>query len=65
MCEDNAKLLINYLEAYQFTGEETFKDTAKGILGYVTAKLSDQKNGGFFGSQDADEVYYKLSLPER
>ena len=65
MCEDNAKLLINYLEAYQFTGEEAFKDTAKGILGYVTAKLSDQKNGGFFGSQDADEVYYNLSLPER
>jgi len=22
MCEDNAKLLVNYLEAYQVTGEE-------------------------------------------
>ena len=65
MCEDNAKLLVNYLEAYQVTGEDVFRDTAKGILEYVNAKLSDQENGGFYGSQDADEVYYKLSLPER
>jgi len=65
MCEDNAKLLVNYLEAYQVTGENVFRDTAKGILAYVNAKLSDQINGGFYGSQDADEVYYKLSLPER
>jgi uncharacterized protein YyaL (SSP411 family) len=65
MCEDNAKLLVNYLEAYQVTGEKHFRDTAKGILTYVNAELSDQENGGFFGSQDADEVYYKLSLVER
>jgi uncharacterized protein YyaL (SSP411 family) len=65
MCEDNAKLLVNYLEAYQVTGEETFRDIAKGILSYVNVKLSDRENGGFFGSQDADEVYYKLGLPER
>jgi len=65
MCEDNAKLVVNYLEAYQVTGENVFRDTAKGILAYVNAKLSDQENGGFYGSQDADEVYYKLSLPER
>ncbi len=65
MCEDNAKLLVNYLEAYQVTGEKHFRDTAKGILTYINAKLSDQENGGFFGSQDADEVYYKLSLAER
>ncbi len=65
MCEDNAKLLINYLEAYQITGEETFRDTAKGILAYVNAKLSNQEQGGFYGSQDADEEYYKQNLPER
>ncbi len=65
MCEDNAKILINYLEAYQVTGEETFRDTAEGILAYVKVKLSDQEKGGFYGSQDADEVYYKLSLKER
>lgn len=65
MCEDNAKLVVNYLEAYQVTGENVFRDTAKGILAYINAKLNDQENGGFYGSQDADEVYYKLSLPER
>jgi len=65
MCEDNAKLIINYLEAYQVTGKEVFRDTAKGILSYVSPKLSDQKIGGFYGSQDADEVYYKLGLTER
>jgi uncharacterized protein YyaL (SSP411 family) len=65
MCEDNAKLLINYLEAYQVTKEETFMYTAKGILSYVNRKFRDQENGGFYGSQDADEVYYKLNLKER
>jgi len=65
MCEDNAKLLANYLEAYQVTGEKTFKETAQGILTYVDVNLSDQDNGGFYGSQDADEEYYKLSRSER
>jgi uncharacterized protein YyaL (SSP411 family) len=65
MCEDNAKLLVNYLEAYQVTGEETFKETAQGILKYVDASLSDQDKGGFYGSQDADEEYYKLSVQGR
>jgi len=65
MCEDNAKLLTSYLETYQVTAEKSFRDTAKGILGYVNSKLSDQENGGFYGSQDADEVYYTLSLDER
>jgi hypothetical protein len=65
MCEDNAKLLINYLETYQVTGEEIFKETAQGILTYVNANLSDQAKGGFYGSQDADEEYYKLGRSER
>lgn len=65
MCEDNAKLLINYLEAYQVTGEELFKETAQGILSYVNANLRDKVNGGFYGSQDADEEYFQLSLSER
>jgi uncharacterized protein YyaL (SSP411 family) len=65
MCEDNAKLLVNYLEAYQVTGEECFSTTAKGILAYVNNKLSIRKNGGFYGSQDANEDYYKLTLSQR
>ncbi len=65
MCEDNANLLINYLEAYQVTKGETFRETAKGILAYVDANLCDKEKGGFYGSQDADEEYYKLKIQER
>jgi uncharacterized protein YyaL (SSP411 family) len=65
MCEDNAKLLVNYLEGYQVTGEFDFRRTAKGILKYINSKMSDRENGGFFGSQDADEAFYKLKLSER
>jgi hypothetical protein len=65
MCNDNAMLLVNYLEAYQVTKEQKFKETAQGILKYVDANLTGQNNGGFYGSQDADEEYYKLSLSER
>ncbi|UCE96521.1 MAG: thioredoxin domain-containing protein [Candidatus Bathyarchaeota archaeon] len=65
MCEDNAKLLVNYLQAFQATGEKEFKETARGILEYVDTNLNDQENGGFYGSQDADEEYYKLNFLDR
>ena len=65
MCEDNAKWLTLYLHAYQVTGEPFYADIARGIIGYVNTWLSDQENGGFYGSQDADEEYYKLSKAER
>jgi uncharacterized protein YyaL (SSP411 family) len=65
MCEDNAKWLQLYLHAYQITGEPFYADIARGIVDYVNTWLSDQVNGGFYGSQDADEEYYKLSRAER
>ncbi len=65
MAEDNAKLLIVYLHAFQLTGKALFRDKAEGIIGYVQAYLSDLENGGFFGSQDADEQYYSLNLAAR
>ena len=65
MAEDNAKLLAVYLRAFQITGNAFYKQVAEGIVKYVQAKLSDQDNGGFFGSQDADEEYYKLTLEAR
>ncbi len=58
-------MLVNYLETYQVTEEETFKEIAQGILTYVDANLSERDSGGFYGSQDADEEYYKLSRLER
>jgi len=65
MAEDNAKLLAVYLHAFQLTGKQLYRDRAEGIVKYVTASLSDSEHGGFFGSQDADEEYYKLGLSER
>jgi uncharacterized protein YyaL (SSP411 family) len=65
MAEDNAKLLNVYLHAYQITSKRLYRDTAEGILQYVHTHLSDQEHGGFFGSQDANEEYYKRTLAAR
>jgi len=65
MCENNAKLLSTYLHAYQATGRDTYRKPAEEIVRYVNSTLSDQNAGGFYGSQDADEDYYKLPKNER
>jgi len=65
MLEDNARLLAVYLHGYQLGGQAEFRATAEGILNYVRATLQDQDTGCFYGSQDADERYYALSLAER
>lgn len=65
MAEDNAKLLAVYLRAFQATGTPFFRQVAEGIVKYTQAKLADSDRGGFYGSQDADEEYYKLGLEGR
>jgi len=54
MLYDNSELLKNYVHAFQLTGNPFFKEIALGIMEFVNRDLSDQKNGGFFTSQDAD-----------
>jgi hypothetical protein len=74
---DNAKALQEYLEAYQVTGDSSYRSTAMGIMDYVERFLWDP-DGGFYGSQDADiiqaddhqilmagEEYFQLSEEER
>lgn len=65
MSEDNAKWLQVYLHAFQATGDPFYAEISRGILEYVNTWLSDQDEGCFYGSQDADEGYYKLTKPER
>jgi len=65
MAEDNARLLAVYLHGFQLTGKPLYKDRAEGIVKYVYTSLSDSERGGFYGSQDADEAYYKLDLSGR
>ncbi|MGA9364187.1 MAG: thioredoxin domain-containing protein [Bacteroidota bacterium] len=54
MLYDNAELLKNYVHAYQAMGDESFKETALSLISFVNTVLSDQENGGFYASQDAD-----------
>lgn len=65
MAEDNARLATLYLHAYQATGKEDFRETARGIIGYVESTLFDPLRGYFAGSQDADEDYYRLERTGR
>jgi hypothetical protein len=65
MSEDNARWLQLYLHAHQSTGDQFYAEISRGILQYVNTWLSDRDQGCFFGSQDADEEYYKLSKAER
>ena len=58
MSYDNSELLKNFVHAAQVSWkhdwEASFSDTADGIILWVNQVLSDQENGGFYASQDAD-----------
>jgi len=58
MSYDNSELLKNYLHAAQVSekqdGEASFSEVAERIAIWVLTDLSDQENGGFYASQDAD-----------
>jgi uncharacterized protein YyaL (SSP411 family) len=54
MSYDNSELLKNYLHVWQATQNPFLRETAEGIIGWINEDLSDQENGGFYGSQDAD-----------
>jgi uncharacterized protein len=70
MSYDNSELLKNYLHGYQVTQNPHLRETAEGIIGWVNEVLSDQENGGFYASQDADYSldddgdYFTWSLDE-
>jgi hypothetical protein len=57
MAEENARLLLVYLAAGTLEGGERFHKVAQDVFRYVEASLTDGE-GGFYGSQDADEEYY-------
>ncbi len=54
MLYDNAGLLMNYVHAWQLTGVPLLKETVEGMLSWIVEVLSDQENGGYYASQDAD-----------
>jgi uncharacterized protein len=54
MSYDNSELLRNYLHGWQVTRNPLLLQTAEGIIAWVDEVLTDQENGGFYASQDAD-----------
>jgi uncharacterized protein len=60
MLETNVGFLRNLVCTTAVIGGHGFDLLAKDIAKYVISNLRDPNGGGFFGSQDADEEYYKL-----
>jgi uncharacterized protein YyaL (SSP411 family) len=65
MSDDQARLLSLYLRAYQATGQQSYLDTAQGVLGYVDGVMWDRDRGYFYSSQESDPAYYSLSAEDR
>lgn len=65
LLEANAFLAKNYLQAYLWTGEHRYEGAARGIFEYVLSTLIDGDERWFYGSQDADQDYYRLNEEER
>ncbi len=58
MSYDNSELLRNYLHGYQVLRLSQYRVVAEGILAWVGEVLSDQRRGGFYASQDADQTLH-------
>jgi uncharacterized protein YyaL (SSP411 family) len=53
MLYDQAMLAMAYVEGYQATGDEEFKQTAREAITYVLRDMTDPA-GGFYSAEDAD-----------
>ncbi len=56
MSYDNSELLKNYLHGYQALRAPRYREVAEGLISWVSEVLSDQRRGGFYASQDADQT---------
>ncbi len=55
---DNAALIYIYCGASVVLGRKEYAEVARGTLDYALRTLLDEEQRGFYGSQDADELYY-------
>lgn len=65
MLQDNSRLIVVYLNAFRLFEEKKLLEAAEKTIEYVLENLFDKKENYFYGSQNADENYYKLSLAKR
>ena len=61
MLESNAGIIMNYLNAYRVFNEKDYLGVALKSLNYIRKYLYDEKRGFLWGSQDADEGYYRAA----
>ena len=54
MLYDNTELLRNYVHGFQSFVREDFRETAREIVAWLDATMTDRERGGFYASQDAD-----------
>ena len=54
MLYDNPELLRNFVHGFQSFVREDFRETAKEIVAWFDAVMTDRDRGGFYASQDAD-----------
>jgi uncharacterized protein len=59
MLDVNAGMIRNYANAALATGSKEYIHIIDDTVGYARSNLYDASLGAFFGSQDADEVYYQ------
>ncbi len=59
MLEVNAGLIRSYANAGLAFGTERYRKVVRESVRYVQRNLSDAATGALFGSQDADESYYR------
>jgi len=59
MLNVNAGMIENYANASLALGKKRYLNVMRETIRYVQANLYDAASGAFFGSQDADESYYK------
>jgi hypothetical protein len=55
MLYDNSELLRNYVHGFEsYDAREDFLTTAREIVAWLDATMTDRERGGFYASQDAD-----------
>ena len=54
MLYDNTELLRNYVHGFQSFVRDRFPQTAREIVAWLDAMMTDRERGGFYASQDAD-----------
>ena len=65
MLETNAGFLRNCARAHVILGDNRFAELAEDVARYILTTLRDHETGGLFGSQDANEKYYRSAAKDR